>query len=104
MHFGTRSADFFETELQRLLRMFRNKDGTVAVEAVVAVLDGSEPSNEVEAMLLIQMATTHALTMKLARQGARFDRTARIPCTRRPADRLWRRARSRAAAGGGSSS
>ena len=48
MHFGTRSADFFETELQRLLTMFRNKDGTVAVEAVVAVLDGSEPSNEVE--------------------------------------------------------
>jgi hypothetical protein len=36
-------------------------------------LDGSEPANEVEAMLLIQMATTHALTMKLARRLASVD-------------------------------
>jgi hypothetical protein len=56
--------------------MFRGKDGkidTVAVEAVLAVLDGSEPQNEIEAMLLIQMATTHALAMKLSRRLATVD-------------------------------
>src|ERR1700704_4677112 len=48
---GTRSQDFLDAELQRIVPMFRGKDGkidTVAVEAVLAVLDGSEPQNEVE--------------------------------------------------------
>jgi hypothetical protein len=74
--FGTRSQDFLDAELQRILPMFRGKDGridTVAVEAVLAVLDGSEPQNEIEAMLVIQMATTHALTMKLSRRLATVD-------------------------------
>jgi hypothetical protein len=74
--FGTRSQDFLDAELKRILAMFRGKDGkidTVAVEAVLAVLDGSEPQNEIEAMLVIQMATTHALTMKLSRRLATVD-------------------------------
>ena len=74
--FGTRSGDFLEAELQRVLTMFRAKDGkidTAAVEAVLAILDGSEPQNEIEAMLLIQMATTHALAMKLSRRLATVD-------------------------------
>jgi hypothetical protein len=56
--------------------MFRGKDGKIdtgAVEAVLAVLDGSEPQNEIEAMLVIQMATTHALAMKLSRRLATVD-------------------------------
>ena len=74
--FGTRSQDFLDVELQRIVPMFRGKDGeidTVSVEAVLAVLDGSEPQNEIEAMLVIQMATTHALTMKLSRRLATVD-------------------------------
>ena len=74
--FGTRSQDFLDAELQRIVPMFRGKDGeidTVSVEAVLAVLDGSEPQNEIEAMLVIQMATTHALTMKLSRRLATVD-------------------------------
>jgi hypothetical protein len=74
--FGTRSQDFLDAELKRILAMFRGKDGeidTVSVEAVLAVLDGSEPQNEIEAMLVIQMATTHALTMKLSRRLATVD-------------------------------
>ena len=39
----------------------------------MAVLDGCEPANEVEAMLLIQMATTHALAMKIARRLGTVD-------------------------------
>jgi hypothetical protein len=38
---------------------------------VASVLDGAQPANEIEAMLMIQMATTHAMVMKLtARLGA----------------------------------
>jgi hypothetical protein len=55
------------------LALIRFKIDTVAVEAVLAVLDGSEPQNEVEAMLLIQMATTHALAMKLSRRLCTVD-------------------------------
>ena len=36
------------------------------VDAVLAVLDGAEPQNEIEAMLIIQMAITHALAMRSA--------------------------------------
>jgi hypothetical protein len=74
--FGTRSDDFVDVELRRVLTMFRDKDGEIdatAVEAVLAVLDGSEPQNETEAMLLIQIATTHALTMKIARRLTTVD-------------------------------
>jgi hypothetical protein len=63
MHSVRDPQDFLDAELQRILAMFRGKDGridTVAVEAVLAVLDGSEP-HEIEAMLVIQRATTHAL-------------------------------------------
>ena len=37
------------------------------LDAVLAVLDGAEPQNEIEAMLVIQMAITHALAMRSAR-------------------------------------
>jgi hypothetical protein len=52
-----RSDHFVSAEPARLATMFRGKNGQVeleAVEAALAVLDGGEPKNEVEAMLLIQ--------------------------------------------------
>jgi hypothetical protein len=66
---GTCSQEFIDTEIGRLASVLRNGDGKVdirAVEAVFAVLDGAQPQNEIEAMLVIQMAITHALAMKKA--------------------------------------
>jgi len=48
---------------------FRDRAGIIdarAVNAVLAVVDGLKPQNEIEAMLVLQMATTHALTMKFS--------------------------------------
>jgi hypothetical protein len=64
---GTCSQEFVDTELNRLGSVLRNKDGKVdtkAVEAAIAVVDGARPTNEIEAMLVMQMAVTHALAMK----------------------------------------
>jgi hypothetical protein len=66
---GTCSPDFLETELKRLANVLRDSDGnldTSAIDAVFAVLDGAQPKNEIEAMLVLQMAVTHALAMKKA--------------------------------------
>jgi hypothetical protein len=66
---GTCSPQFVDTELKRIAAVLRTPAGEVdtsAVDAVFAVLDGAQPSNEIEAMLVIQMAITHALAMKKA--------------------------------------
>lgn len=67
---GTRSKDFVDANLKYFAALFRTPDGGVnvsEVDAVFAVLDGAEPQNEIEAMLVIQMAVTHILTMRSAR-------------------------------------
>jgi hypothetical protein len=67
---GTTSPAFLDTELLRLLDVFCDRaGGTVdegAVNAALAVVDGLKPQNEIEAMLALQMAATHALAMKFS--------------------------------------
>src|SRR5262245_3474956 len=67
--FGTSSFEFMEAELTRLLTLFLDREGRIdlrAGNAALAVIDGIKPQNEVEAMLAVQMAVTHALTMKFS--------------------------------------
>jgi hypothetical protein len=66
---GTSSAAFVDVELARLMTIFRDREGVIdgsAVNAALAVIDGIKPQNETEAMLALQMAATHALTMKFS--------------------------------------
>jgi len=66
--FGTSSDYFTAHQLKCIAGAFSDSKGNIdhqAMEALAAVLDGAEPRNEIEAMLLIQMATTHALVMKM---------------------------------------
>jgi len=65
---GTCSPSFVDTELKRILNVLRDANGIDpdAVDAVFAVLDGQKPKDEIEALLIIQMAVTHALAMKKA--------------------------------------
>lgn len=70
---GTRSVDFLDANIKYMASLFRTSDGGVnvtEVDAVLAVLDGAEPQNEIEAMLVIQMAITHVLAMRSARNLA----------------------------------
>lgn len=72
---GTRSHHFLDGEIRRIANVLQ-KDGKVEpneLDAVLAVLDGAEPQNEIEAMLVIQMAITHILTMRSARLMARSN-------------------------------
>jgi hypothetical protein len=67
--FGTSSHEFVDTELARLVTIFRDREGRIdarAVNAALAVVDGLKPQNEAEAMLALQIAVTHALTMKFS--------------------------------------
>jgi hypothetical protein len=61
---GTTSPAFVDTELARLLTVFRDRAGIIdarAINAALAVIDGLKPQNEIEAMLAVQMAVTHGL-------------------------------------------
>jgi hypothetical protein len=66
---GTTSPAFVDRELVQLLNVFCDRAGTLneaAVNAALAVVDGLKPQNEIEAMLALQMAVTHALAMKFS--------------------------------------
>jgi hypothetical protein len=66
---GTASPEFVDAELVRLMIAFRDRAGIIdarAVNAVLAVVDGLKPQNEIEAMLALQIAATHALAMKFS--------------------------------------
>jgi hypothetical protein len=66
--FGTRSHAFAETEMLRLVKGLGSSNAKPATQdtlnTALAVIDGIQPENEVEAMLASQMAMTHALTMQ----------------------------------------
>jgi hypothetical protein len=66
---GTSSFDFVNTELCRLMTVFRDSAGVIdarALNAAVAMIDGLKPQNEIEGMLAVQMAVTHGLAMKFS--------------------------------------
>ena len=72
--FGTRSKRFTEHQISRISSALTDHDGNIdanAVEGIAAVLDGAQPGNEIEAMLLIQMATTHTLVMNMTGRAYR---------------------------------
>jgi hypothetical protein len=69
--FGTLSDDFLHGEIARIINALPEKDGSVGhLDAIIAVLDTVKPRDELEAMLIIQMAVAHALGMVKARNLA----------------------------------
>jgi hypothetical protein len=65
---GTRSSEFANAELERMLAAMQPQEGLPKVmhlNAALAVVSGVSPRNELEAMLASQMAVTHALAMDM---------------------------------------
>ena len=66
--FGTTSLDFMSSELKRLDSVHRNGNEPYSnkqdLNAALAAIAGAKPENEIESMLVAQMATTHALAMR----------------------------------------
>ncbi len=74
--FGTRGMAFVSTELNHLVQASSLGDGTTdgtRLNALLAVVDGCRPANEVETMLASQIAVTHQLAMDLMRRMRRAE-------------------------------
>jgi hypothetical protein len=67
--FGTASPAFVEAEIGRMMNALASCNDGIALEmkmnAALATIEGMQPKNEVEAMLAIQMALTHATATAL---------------------------------------
>jgi hypothetical protein len=64
---GTSSTTVVGVELERIARALRQRDGTInpaELDTVIAIVSGQRPKNELEAMVVCQIAVTHALTMR----------------------------------------
>jgi len=64
--FGTTSNVVVGVEMERIANALR-RDGKIdpaELDAVIAIVSGQRPRNEIEAMIVSQMAVTHALTMR----------------------------------------
>lgn len=70
---GTTSSDFVNATLMQIQNASRLPSGGISemsVNAVLAFIEATEPKNEMEAALAIQMACTHAVAMTvLSRAG-----------------------------------
>jgi hypothetical protein len=65
--FGTSSETVVQVEVQRIAGALRQTDGTInpaELDTVIAIISGQRPKNELEAMMICQMAVTHALAMR----------------------------------------
>ncbi|ADH90227.1 conserved hypothetical protein [Ancylobacter novellus DSM 506] len=65
--FGTTSSDFANVELNRLISVVSSgsEPDMRRLNAALAVVDGIQSENEVEATLAVQTAATHAMTMTM---------------------------------------
>jgi hypothetical protein len=65
--FGTTSETVAQVEVERVAKALRQKDGKIGpaeLDTVIAIVSGQQPKNELEAMIVCQIAVTHALTMR----------------------------------------
>jgi hypothetical protein len=65
---GTASPDFVNSLIDQLARATGREPDVNALNFMLAVIDGIEPRDEIEAMLAAQMAAVHMATMTLARR------------------------------------
>jgi hypothetical protein len=89
--FGTSSEKVVSVEMERIANALRRngKIDAAELDTVIAILSGQQPKDELEAMIVCQLAVTHALTMRLP---ARALCTGSIPQKRLPnAVRAWLR-------------
>jgi len=65
--FGTTSETVAQVEVERIAKALRQKDGKIdpaELDTVIAIVSDQQPKNELEAMVICQMAVTHALAMR----------------------------------------
>jgi len=91
--FGTRGTEFAVAQLNRLIGVSRNSDGKidhVTLNGLLAMIEGAEPRNEVEAALAVQMALTHAVAQHVLLRASRADQLPQFDSASNAAVKLLR--------------
>ena len=80
--FGTPSHDYAYDALGTLAAVIRENGQSLptsmALNAALAFVDSLEPANELEGALAVQMATTHALAMKMLGRTRQADQLTQL--------------------------
>jgi len=79
--FGTRGIAFPQSQIAQLVRACQYGDGKlddVKFNGSLAVIEGANPENEIQAMLAIQMAMTHAAALDVLRRAQRVDQIRQV--------------------------
>jgi hypothetical protein len=80
--FGTASAAFAEHAIARLAAIIPGKGSAAPTQtelnAVLAAIDGIRPTDEIEAMLAVQMVATHETAMEMLRRAKQAESTPRL--------------------------
>jgi hypothetical protein len=74
--FGATNETVVKVEMERIAKALRQRDGTIdpaELDAVIAIVSGQRPKNELEAMIVSQMGVTHALIMRTLGKLSRSD-------------------------------
>jgi len=76
--FGTTSEAFASREISRVGSIVRQRDAELPTQdemnAALAAIDGMRPTDEIEAMLAVQMVATHEVAMDMIARAKRADR------------------------------
>lgn len=74
--FGTRGTAFAVAQLNSLISASKLSDGSIdptRLNAMLAIVEGAKPANEVQALLAVQMAATHAAAQTVLARALRVD-------------------------------
>lgn len=91
--FGTQGTAFAVSQLNKLLAVARNSDGKVdhvTLNGMLAMIEGAEPENEVQAALAVQMVLTHAIAQDVLLRVARVDQISQFDSASNSAVKLLR--------------
>ena len=89
--FGTRGLSFPSAEMHHLVQASSFGEGgtdETRLNSLLAVIDGVQPANEIEAMLAAQIAVTHRLAMELVNRTRRADEIPKFDCAGRMATKM----------------
>ena len=91
--FGSNGKNFPLSQLNQILQVARAANGSydkVKVNALLAAVEGAKPTNEVQAMLAVQMVVTHELAMQVALRSMRVDQVRQFDSAGNMAVKLLR--------------
>lgn len=91
--FGTHGTAFALVQLNKLIAASRTTEGKVdqvTLNGLLAMIEGAEPQNEVQAALAVQMALTHAVAQQVLLRVLRVDQIPQFDSASNAAVKLLR--------------